>query len=412
MPTIHSTAPHTATDQHSGQLQYKELRAHGFKVLDEAQGVVEAIVAVYGNVDSAEERILYGAFKQSLTAKYPKGVWMHDWSKPVAKTLEARELPPGDPRLPPELKAYGGLYIKGQFNLGTQRGKDAFSDIAFGIIDEFSIGYKIIQSRYSADDSCLDLIELQLYEWSPVLVGCNPITQLISAKTMATTTVQTKGEMLGEFVEADICLSALQAAYNGLWWYIWHVMADTDEDDLPWPQRRAIVAKAFDEFRDLSLSVVDAIMAGEADETYEESMKWLAAQGIASKSKDDVKAKGLPPAGLPLHQHSQQVLAAIEGYTKRLHSIRELNVKAGRALSQARQDRIKEHAGTCKETSDKLFVVYEDLIGMLEEANPAEGNGKSAQQPEPTQQPVDAEYQRKVQQAITRFKINHLNLQA
>jgi hypothetical protein len=49
----------------------------------------------------------------------PKGVWMHDWKTPVAKTLEAKELLPGDPLLPPVLKDNGGAYVKAQFNLGT-----------------------------------------------------------------------------------------------------------------------------------------------------------------------------------------------------------------------------------------------------------------------------------------------------
>src|SRR5262245_63868269 len=84
---------------------------------DAEQGTVEAIVSVFSNVDAGNERVLPGFFKSSLQRKLPKGVWMHDWKTPVAKTLEARELMPGDPLLPATIKDYGGLYIKGQFNL-------------------------------------------------------------------------------------------------------------------------------------------------------------------------------------------------------------------------------------------------------------------------------------------------------
>ena len=87
---------------------------------------------------------------------------------PIAKTLEAHE----DDK---------GLYIKGQFNLDTQRGKEAFSDLVFGNIDEFSIGYRVQQDEVD-DDGVRHLKKIRLYEWSPVLVGANAETELISVK--------------------------------------------------------------------------------------------------------------------------------------------------------------------------------------------------------------------------------------
>jgi HK97 family phage prohead protease len=169
------------------------------------EGLVEAVVAVFSNVDAAREVITPGAFAKSLRAKLPKGVWGHDWSQPVARTEEARELLPGDPLLPEGLRDLGGLYIKGRFNLGTQRGREAYSDLAFGIVDEFSIGYRVVRARRvtEAGDEVEEapgapvpvgapgekgvryLDELALYEWSPVLVGMNPATALLAVKGAA-----------------------------------------------------------------------------------------------------------------------------------------------------------------------------------------------------------------------------------
>lgn len=162
----------------------KSFQGYSVKVVDQPQGIIEAVVSVFGNVDSAGERILPGAFTQSLIQKSPKGVWMHQWDQPIAKTIEARELLPGDPLLPEEIRLLGGLYIKGQFNLGTQRGRDAFSDVVFGVVDEFSIGYSVTKQSANKEMGCVDLLELKLYEWSPVLIGCNPATQLVSAKDL------------------------------------------------------------------------------------------------------------------------------------------------------------------------------------------------------------------------------------
>ena len=150
---------------------------------DADQGIIEAIVAVVGNVDSGRERIQPGFFTASLARKYPKGVWMHDWAQPVAKTLDVRELLPGDPLLPAHLATLGGYLVKGQFNLDTQRGREAFSDLKFGTVDEFSIGYLVIREQYQAKENVTDLLEGEWFEWSPVLVGMNRATALLSAKS-------------------------------------------------------------------------------------------------------------------------------------------------------------------------------------------------------------------------------------
>ena len=148
-------------------------------------GTIEAIVSVFGNVDSYNERVMAGAFTKSVTAKLPKGVWMHNWELPVAKTLEAFEVAGNHTLIPDnasdDVKQNGGLYIKGKFNLNTQRGREAYSDVKEGIIDEFSIGYETTEDGI-ATDGVRELRQISLFEWSPVLVGANRSTALVSIK--------------------------------------------------------------------------------------------------------------------------------------------------------------------------------------------------------------------------------------
>lgn len=153
-----------------------------YKVLDEAKGEIQAIVSVFNNVDRAGERVLPGYFEKSLAAKLPKGVWMHDWTRPIAVTDDAKELLPGDPLLPERLKDLGGLYVKGRLNLDVQDGKDALSHLKFGSVDEFSFGYQNVKTAYDEKTGVRDLIEGEIFEWSPVLIGCNSATALLSAK--------------------------------------------------------------------------------------------------------------------------------------------------------------------------------------------------------------------------------------
>lgn len=163
-------------------IERKSYPVADLKVADAEAGIIEAIVSVFNNVDAGKEIVRQGFFQKSIEKKLPKGVWAHDWKQPIAKTLEAKELPPGDPMLPPQLLTLGGTYIKGQFNLETQRGREAYSDIKFGIVDEFSIGYSVLKDQKDDKTGARELLEGDWKEWSPVLVGMNDQTALISIK--------------------------------------------------------------------------------------------------------------------------------------------------------------------------------------------------------------------------------------
>jgi len=169
------------------------------KIIEEKDGqsigVVEAYVSIFDNVDLVGDIIRRGAFSESLNAKMPKGVWMHNWDEPIAKTLTAYE----DDK---------GLFIRGQFNLETQRGKEAYSDIKFGIIDEFSIGFKILDYEWDEQDNRI-IKKVKLYEWSPVLAGANPDTELVSVKS------EKKAEKMIDFVEVDNETKVVKLFYRG-----------------------------------------------------------------------------------------------------------------------------------------------------------------------------------------------------
>lgn len=163
-------------------MEYISSKAY-YKASETEAGVVEAYVSVFGNVDSYGDRVMLGAFTKSLEAKAPKMVWQHDLTRPVGKTLEAREVPAGDTSLPDELKEYGALWVKGAFNLNTTDGKDAYEHIKFGSVDEYSFGYEEIASTPN-EDGTKSLTELRIVEWSPVTLGANPLTLTASVKSL------------------------------------------------------------------------------------------------------------------------------------------------------------------------------------------------------------------------------------
>lgn len=176
---------------------YKSMTVSGIGMVDEEQGIVEAFVSGIGNKDSVDDIIEPGAFDESIKVRKPKGVWSHNWDRPVAKTLEIFEVPKGDSRLPERMKAagIGGLYVKSQFNLETQDGRDALSWVKFyGDESEWSIGYQVDEQEYDRKVKANRLKQISLYEYSPVLFGANPLTATVGVKTVdGQVVVQTQG---------------------------------------------------------------------------------------------------------------------------------------------------------------------------------------------------------------------------
>lgn len=164
-------------------IQYKA--SSGQVNLDQAQGIVECFVAGIGNKDSVGDVCATGAFAKSLLRRKPRVVWGHNWNDPIGKVLEIYEVPPSDPRLPAKMRAagIGGLYAKVQFNLNSEKGREAFANVAFfGEEQEWSIGYKTIRAQFDQSAQANILYEVELYEVSPVLHGANQLTGTISVK--------------------------------------------------------------------------------------------------------------------------------------------------------------------------------------------------------------------------------------
>lgn len=154
--------------------------------IDQAQGIVECFVAGIGNKDSVGDIVISGAFAKSLLRRKPRVVWGHNWNDPIGKVLEIYEVPPNDPRLPTKMKAagIGGLYARVQFNLNSEKGREAFANVAFfGEEQEWSIGYKTLDAIYDNSRQANVLREVELYEVSPVLHGANQLTGTISVKS-------------------------------------------------------------------------------------------------------------------------------------------------------------------------------------------------------------------------------------
>jgi len=347
-------------------LSYKQLPVYGFKALDDQKGIIEAFVSVMGNVDMANERVKFGAFTESLSKKLPKVAWGHDWKQPIGKTLEAREVPSGDPSLPDEIKAFGALYVKGQLNLETQRGREAYSDLKFGAVDEFSIGYDVEQSQMQAD-GVTDLVKLKLFEWSPVLIGCNEETSLVSIKEMKTTPLAKrkptahskvlalksldlskyshfKGQYLGDGIEASLAYGVFYDLLNSLGWALWTIMDNAIAEE---PDKIMQVGQAFDEAKELALAFATALLMQEEAEDVTD---------VAEDASDNLTATETAAA---IEKAISQIAVAHKDF------FGNMSRKEGRTFSSKNVDTLLEKCEAMKTMAKGLKSHAKDIEDMV-----------------------------------------------
>lgn len=164
---------------------------------DPKVGEFDAIVSVFGNVDSMGDIVRPGAFVDTLHAWRSSPdtlpvLWSHRMDDPaynIGAVVEAEELRGGDERIPPwaspHVHAHGGLWIKGLIDTGPDASgpaRHARRLLAARRVTQFSYAYDVLDEGPD-DDGHNELRKLWLHEVSPTQVGANQFTELAGAKT-------------------------------------------------------------------------------------------------------------------------------------------------------------------------------------------------------------------------------------
>lgn len=160
--------------KNSQKLQFAD--APQLDVKADSSGRISGYGSIFGNVDSYSERVLPGAFKASLDEHKRSGsrikmLWQHRQDVPIGVWNHAVE----DGK---------GLLLEGKINLKTDAGRNAYEHIIAGDVDSLSIGYREKKAK-QGHDGVRDLIELDLYEVSPVTFPANRSATITAAKSQA-----------------------------------------------------------------------------------------------------------------------------------------------------------------------------------------------------------------------------------
>jgi HK97 family phage prohead protease len=131
----------------------------------EPDGTVEGYASLFGEIDQARDKVMRGAFVETLQKRPVRRVPMlfqHDPAEPVGVWLELRE----DDR---------GLYARGRLIPEVARGRELLSLLRAGAIDGLSIGFRTVRGRIDPKTRVRSLLAVDLWEISivtfPLLSG-------------------------------------------------------------------------------------------------------------------------------------------------------------------------------------------------------------------------------------------------
>jgi HK97 family phage prohead protease len=186
------------------KMQFKSFGLEEVQI--DEKGQFEGYASVFNNVDRHGDIVMPGAFRKTISENPSVPIlWQHDQSKPIGVTMAIRE-------------DNNGLLVKGELNLDTQLGREAYSLLKQGALKGLSIGYQVIKDDLAG--RVRQLKEVRLMEYSLVTFPANELAQVTSIKQMDNDMIMLLKEKLAEIhsyaMEAMGALEALQGEEPGM----------------------------------------------------------------------------------------------------------------------------------------------------------------------------------------------------
>lgn len=163
--------------------EYFMIEGCNIKATNDKQGITEGYLNYIGNIDFGDDRTMPGAFKITLKDSYSrKSQQGLDFLWPYLWNHDYNILPPGGIFEANEDK--NGLYIKTQYNLDMQLGRELYSSFKLGTMKKQSMGYKAIQVDWTKDNgrTIRNLLEVAVMEGSAVVFPMNDMADVTTVK--------------------------------------------------------------------------------------------------------------------------------------------------------------------------------------------------------------------------------------
>lgn len=165
------------------KVEYFPIIGGEVKATNDSQGIIEGYLNYIGNIDYGDDRTMKGAFRNTLRDSFArKTAQSLDYLWPYLWNHDYNLIPPGGIFDADERK--DGLYIKTQFNLDMQMGRELYSSFKQGMMKKQSMGYKAIQVEYVKDEgrTIRNLLEVAVMEGSAVVFPMNDLASVDTVK--------------------------------------------------------------------------------------------------------------------------------------------------------------------------------------------------------------------------------------
>jgi len=143
-----------------------------------SDGTFEGYGSVFGELDSYRDIVVAGAFQKSLQEdfkakdRYVPMLWQHNMYAPIG--------------IYPEIGEDGkGLLLKGECNMEVQQGRECHALMKQGALSGLSIGYTTERSEWDDSKNVRRLIEIKLWEVSPVTFPAGDSARVSSVKSIS-----------------------------------------------------------------------------------------------------------------------------------------------------------------------------------------------------------------------------------
>ncbi len=165
------------------KIEYFPIMGGEIKATNDAKGIVEGYLNYFSNIDFTDDRTMPGAFKKTISDSYARKRQQDlDFLWPYLFNHDYSQLPPGGIFEANEDRK--GLYIKTQFNLDIQMGRELYASFKMGTMKKQSMGYKAIQVEWVKEEgkSIRNLLEVAVMEGSAVVFPANDLSQVTTVK--------------------------------------------------------------------------------------------------------------------------------------------------------------------------------------------------------------------------------------
>lgn len=134
-------------------------------------GLFSGYGSVFGVVDSYQEVVAAGAFKESLDSRMPSLLWQHRSGEPIGVYTTVKE-------------DNIGLHVEGKLALKTARGAEAYELLKMGAISGLSIGFVTREDNYDRVTGVRTLKKVDLWEVSLVTFPANDSARVANIKSI------------------------------------------------------------------------------------------------------------------------------------------------------------------------------------------------------------------------------------